>query len=267
MVAAPTKETSRLLNDLWYEWDGAAQHESQQMLAMALKELLGSFQLEPISRARALLCYGMSASDRVPTAQVEEMARESVAVFQSLGESDAEADARSLLGDALFAQGRREKALSEFQEFKRIALELTRRDPGNAGWLRELSVSHNKVGHILAAEGRRAEALQDYQEAKRIMLELTKRDPGNAGWMRDLSVSYNRVGGILEAQGRREEALREYQEYKRIMLELTKRDPGNAGWLRELSVSHNNVGGILAAEGCREEALREYQEGNVSCSN
>ena len=84
-------------------------------------------------------------------------------------------------------------------------LELTKRDPGNAGWLRDLSVSHNNVGGILEAEGRRKEALHEHQEAKRMMLELTKRDPGNAGWLHDLSVSHNNVGDFskLKAVARR----------------------------------------------------------------
>src|SRR5947209_6743954 len=89
LVAAPTQDTSLALNDLWYEWNGAGRHESQQMLAVALRELLNTVPLEPISRARALLCYGMSESDRIPANRVEQVALESVAIFQSLRDTYA----------------------------------------------------------------------------------------------------------------------------------------------------------------------------------
>ena len=253
-------EAQTALYDLWKKWYDSGRFESLQTLAVSLSELLATTPLDPVARARVLLCYGLIQRERIPSAEVEKLAREALALFLPAGDRLAEVDSRDLLGDILSAQGRRAEALREYQEYQRIMLDLTKRDPGNADWLRDLAVSHNKVGGILAAGGRREEALREHQEGKRIMLDLTKRDPGNTGWLRELAVSHNNVGGILAVEGRREEALREYQEYRRIMLDLTQRDPGNAGWLRELSVSHNKVGSILAAQRRREEALREYQE-------
>jgi anti-anti-sigma factor len=260
LVAVPTEDTSQKLKSLWDQWNTAGRHQSVPMLAMALGELLRSVPLELLSRARALLVYGFTGADRVPATQIEESARRSLEIFAYLRDNEAVADACSLLGDALSVQGRREEALREYQEAKRIMLELSQRDPGNAGWLRDLSVSYSNVGGILEAEGRREEALREYQEAKRIVLELSQRDPGNAGWLRDFSVSHHDVGGILEAEGRREGALCEYQEAKRIVLELSRHDPGNPDWLRDFSVSHHDVGGILESESGREEPVREYQK-------
>ncbi len=85
--------------------------------------------------------------------------------------------------------------------------ELTARDPDNAGWRRDLSVSHNNVGGVLEAQGKLPEALAEYQAYQRIMQELTARDPDNADWRRELSVSHNCVDGVLQAQGKLQEAL------------------------------------------------------------
>ncbi len=121
-----------------------------------------------MAKARVLLCLGQIQRDRLPSADVENLARESLEFYVPMEDRQAEMDARDLLGDSLFSQGRRDEALREYLEFKRIARDLIERAPDNTDWLRELSVSHNKVGLVLAAEGRREEALREYQEFKRI---------------------------------------------------------------------------------------------------
>jgi tetratricopeptide (TPR) repeat protein len=192
-LAASPIEAEKELHLLWENWHSSGCFEPLQTLATALSELIRVTPLQPVARARALLCYGLIQRDRLPAREVEVLARESLALFMPTGDPQAEVDARDLLGDILFSQGRREEALREYQEYKRIMLDLTKRDPGNTGWLRERSVSHTKAGGILEAEGRREEALREYKESKRIMLDLAKRDPGNTGWLRDLSVSHTNV--------------------------------------------------------------------------
>ena len=70
--------------------------------------------------------------------------------------------------------------------------------PANAGWQRDLSVSHNKVGEVLHAQGDLAGAL-----ARVSGQPGNPRDagaapiPANAGWQRDLSVSHEKVGDVL----------------------------------------------------------------------
>ena len=46
--------------------------------------------------------------------------------------------------------------------------ELAAADPGNAGWQRDLSVSHNKIGDVLTAQGNLAAALAAYPIRPRI---------------------------------------------------------------------------------------------------
>ncbi len=69
--------------------------------------------------------------------------------------------------------------------------QLAARDPNNAEWQRDLSVSYNKIGDISAARGDRDGALKAYKDGLDIRKQLAARDPNNAEWQRDLSVSYN----------------------------------------------------------------------------
>ena len=69
---------------------------------------------------------------------------------------------------------------------------LIQRDPNNAEWQRDLSVSYNKIGDISAARGDRDGALKAYKDGLDIAKQLAARDPNNAEWQRDLSVSYDK---------------------------------------------------------------------------
>jgi tetratricopeptide (TPR) repeat protein len=110
-------------------------------------------------------------------------------------------------------------------------------DPGNAGWQRDLSVSHNKIGDVLSAQGDLNAALGAYRASLAIAERLASADPGNAGWQRDLSVSQERTGDVLRAQGDLNAALGAYRASLTIRERLASADPGNAGWQRDVWVS------------------------------
>ena len=75
-----------------------------------------------------------------------------------------------------------------------LMLDLTQRDPSNANWQRELSVSHNSCGQCACSPGSIIEALRNTA----MQLSGSRRDPNNANWQRDLAVSHNCVGSVLE---------------------------------------------------------------------
>ena len=112
------------------------------------------------------------------------------------------------------AQGNLPAALTSYQASLAITERLAKSDPGNAGWQRDLSVSHNKIGDVQVAQGNLPAALTSYQASLAIRERLAKADPGNAGWQRDLSVSHEQdrrraggagrsAGGADELSGRR----------------------------------------------------------------
>ena len=90
------------------------------------------------------------------------------------------------------AQGDLAAALTSYQASHEILERLAKADPGNAGWQRDLSVSHEKIGDVQRAQGDLAAALTSYRASLAIMERLAKADPGNAGWQRDLALSYGR---------------------------------------------------------------------------
>jgi hypothetical protein len=191
LVAEPSEETSQKLKDLWERWDQSGRHEYRKMLASTLGELLQSVPLEAVARARVLLVHGFAQNGYVPARQIEESARSSVAIFEGLHDAASEADARSLLGDALVLQGRREEALREYQEDKRIMLELTRRDPGNADWLRDLSVSHCQLGSLLADS---PEHLQAAISEHRKSVEIAEPSSNSTGRDRNGVRTFRSIG-------------------------------------------------------------------------
>jgi tetratricopeptide (TPR) repeat protein len=136
---------------------------------------------------------------------------------------------------------------------------LAKADPENAGWQRELSVSHSKIGDVLVDQGNLPAALDSYQASHAIFDRLAKADPGNAGWQRDLSVSQGNIGDVLRAQRNLPAALDSYQASHAIFDRLAKADPGNAGWQRDLSVSQGKIGDVLVDQRNLPAALDSYQ--------
>ncbi len=56
--------------------------------------------------------------------------------------------------------------------------------------LRNLSVSHNKIGDVLVSKGELDGALEAYQASLAIRERLAAADPANTQWQRDLIVSH-----------------------------------------------------------------------------
>ena len=162
-------------------------------------------------------------------------------------------------GDMRQTSGNLAAALTSYQASHAIFERLAKADPGNAGWQRDLSVSHNKIGDVQQAQGDLAAALTSYQASLAIAERLAKADPGNAGWQRDLSVSHDKIGDVQQAQGDLAAALTSYQASLAIRERLAKADPGNAGWQRDLSVSHDKIGDVQQAQGDLAAALTSYQ--------
>ena len=131
-----------------------------------------------------------------------------------------------------------------------IAKALAGRDPNNAEWQRDLSVSYNKVGDVRAARGDRDGALKAYEDGLGIRKALAEHDPKNAQWQRDLSVSYEKIGDISAARGDRDGALKAYEDGLGIVNALAGRDPNNAEWQTDLVVSAWKIANVGAPDAC-----------------
>ena len=145
------------------------------------------------------------------------------------------------------------------QAMQQEYLRRTGASPGNVGWQRDLSVSHNKVGDLAAASGDLSAARDAYTAALAIRQRLADADPGNAGWQRDLSVSHDMIGGLAVAAGDLSAARSAYEASLAIAQRLADADPGNAGWQRDLSVGHEKVGDLAVAAGDLPAARSAYE--------
>ena len=166
----------------------------------------------------------------------------------------------SKIGDVQRAQGNLPAALTSYQASLAIAERLAKADPGNAGWQRDLSVSHNKIGDVLRAQGNLPAALTSYQASLAICrasgARRTRATPAGSATCRCRT---SKIGDVQRAQGNLPAALTSYQASLAIRERLAQADPGNAGWQRDLSVSHNKIGDVLQAQGDLAAALTSYQ--------
>jgi tetratricopeptide (TPR) repeat protein len=137
--------------------------------------------------------------------------------------------------------------------------QLLRTDQGNAGWQRNLSVSHDRVGDVLVAQGKLPESLKSYRDGLAIRERLASAAPDNTDWQRDLSLSHEKIGDVLAVQGKLPEALKSFRDQLSIAERLASADPDNVDLKGALSLSHEKVGEALMAQGNLPEALESFR--------
>jgi tetratricopeptide (TPR) repeat protein len=115
-------------------------------------------------------------------------------------------------------------------------------DPANAGWRRDLSVSHLKVGEVRRDQGDLAGALAAYEAGLAIREELAASDPANAGWQRGLIVAHTTLAFVAVDLGRIEAARRRYAAAIQIADDLAA------------------TGRLSPSDASMPEALREWRD-------
>jgi len=167
----------------------------------------------------------------------------------------------TMLGDVYAAREEHDAAMAAYTEAQREVMALLEREPDNAGFKRDLSVTHDRIGDIHGENGRLDAAIDSYRRSLEIAEALAKLDPHNPVWQHDLSVSHDRIGEILDRAGDRQAALASFRKGLAIAEVLAVRDRNNVQWQWDLSASHDRIGDVLIAEGRLEEALRSYRRG------
>jgi tetratricopeptide (TPR) repeat protein len=102
------------------------------------------------------------------------------------------------MGNVQLAQGDLAGALKSYRDSLAIRDRLAQSDPGNAGWQRDLSVSHAKVADALGKMGNGAEALAALRRGHAIMLRMTALSPDNVQWKRDLHRFASQIAGLSQ---------------------------------------------------------------------
>jgi hypothetical protein len=94
------------------------------------------------------------------------------------------------------AQGDLAAALTSYRASLAIRERLAQADPGNAGWQRDLALSHCRVAVIDVRQGRRDDALSAFRQGRDIIWQLVQRSPDNATLPRDLAWFENQIASL-----------------------------------------------------------------------
>ena len=66
-------------------------------------------------------------------------------------------------------------------------------DPGNAGWQRGLSISHEKIGDFLEIQGDIKGSVEAYEKSLPIAQSLADRLPDHPRFQSDLAITKRRI--------------------------------------------------------------------------
>jgi tetratricopeptide (TPR) repeat protein len=165
--------------------------------------------------------------------------------------AEAEAAARLALGQT-------DRALARWGELLRRYERLAQAEPDRADYLRDLSVSYNKVGDLYLALGQGEQGRQYYLKDLAIAERLAQAEPNRADYQRDLSVSYNKVGDLYRALGQAEQARQSYLQALAIRERLAQAEPDRADYQYDLGASYTRLGDLYHDLGQGEQGRQYY---------
>ncbi len=160
--------------------------------------------------------------------------------------------------DAYRTLGNLNDAIQKAAEAKSLLHGLTKRDPNNVFWQRDLALADFEIGEVLYAQGSLADALESYRRSLATLQPSAAEDTSDARWSR-LTLSYNRVGQMLEYLGRRDEALAGYRDGITVVKRLVDANPDNVRLQRNLAFLYDHVGNVLHAQGRDAAALENLR--------
>ena len=100
-----------------------------------------------------------------------------------------------------------------------------RRDPENAGWRFDMSLTHNKIGYALWFAGDLEGALAAFEVSLSIDEDLVARYPDNVDYLRHVTINLNWIGDLKRFDGKPAEALDPYKRSRAITERLIAEGP------------------------------------------
>jgi hypothetical protein len=91
------------------------------------------------------------------------------------------------IGNVLIDEGKLTEALSQHRTAFIIRDRLTKANPGNAQWQRDLALSYGEVALMDKRMGERDRALGAFQQGRTILARLKERSPSDASLHEDLA--------------------------------------------------------------------------------
>lgn len=134
------------------------------------------------------------------------------------------------IGTSHWQDGNLEQATKWWTKYRDSGIELSKLDPVNATWRRELGYGFHNLG-VLAIRNRQFELADKYfNEELDILLQLSSADSENSSYRYDLGDTASWLGRNAYQQGRLTTAEEYYQQSLSFLGELLDSDPDNANF-------------------------------------
>jgi hypothetical protein len=91
-------------------------------------------------------------------------------------------------------------ALAAYRDSAVIADRLTKADPSNSGWQRDLAFSYAQISLVLEQQGKNEQALDRYRQSRAITARLKKQSPDDATLDNELSWFDEKIKTLDQAQ-------------------------------------------------------------------
>jgi len=173
----------------------------------------------------------------------------------------AHAQSEFWLGYADFLQQQHARAQPHFEEYLRLAQQLTRLEPGNSAYLRELGYAEGNLCSLhLARRSDIAVTLETCRVALETMQRVDAASPGDPQVRLDVANRHAWLADAFEAAGQTDQALDQRQQQAAIMDLLVTADPDNASYRQDWVLSRFSIAMILRNLGETEASLASARD-------
>ena len=165
------------------------------------------------------------------------------------------------LGYTDFLQREYPRAQTHFEQYLKLAKQLTAIEPANAKYLRELGYAKGNLCSLHLASGADAEqTLNSCQSALEALQRVVADAPEDPGVRLDLANRHAWVADALKAAGRPRAALEQRQQQVEIMDSLVAADPRNASYRQDWILSRFSLAKVLRDLGNEEASLKSADD-------
>ena len=171
----------------------------------------------------------------------------------------AYAETLNHLGNALYFQGDRDRALDSFLRASKLLEQATAVHPQD-DWLEVLSSARTNAGRVLETRGQFDAARRLYESVRATAELLASRKPDDIQRQADLADAHDSLGKIALEQGQLEAAIADYRDVHRIKADLSARSPTDRDATERLLISNGILGRTLALCGKQAEATQHLTE-------
>lgn len=152
------------------------------------------------------------------------------------------------------------EAVSLYNEALQIAEKLVIFDPENAGFQRDLSVTHAKLSVLNLRLGDTAQALAHERESMQQCEKLLARNPHSDLYRSDLSGSHVKLGDLFLRLGDTVQAHSHYGDSVELLEKLVSDSPENTEFQRDMIISYTKLGEVFLQFGETAKALIHYEK-------